>query len=151
MAKAIVKEIPISRDILEESPFNILAHPPKFPLLKGEEEIMIIDRLIELTNSGDVKWLKLFINPSAWVYVAGHKGLRFQVSDFLEKNLAIIPLDTLYEVTDNGKSFSGKKVEDLILAIEAQNPKGANYTRYHRDGNGIDGKNFFEKVWDILN
>ncbi|HEY4474445.1 MAG TPA: hypothetical protein VJC06_00790 [Candidatus Paceibacterota bacterium] len=47
-------------------------------------ENQIVSRLIELTDLGTLKWSKLFINSTAWIYAVDFSEIRFQVSCFYE-------------------------------------------------------------------
>lgn len=145
-----MRKIPVSEEVWKETAAHIFANPPKFPLLKGSEKEQIVTLLTNLTDSGAINWFKLFVNPTAFFYVADYRGLRFKGCDLFGRNtLAIIPLDVFSQRTQNGTSFVSDKVQELRVAIKKQDPPSEDFVRHGLDRS--DNKTFLEKVWGILN
>lgn len=114
----------------------------------------IVSRLIELTNHETLMWSKLFINSNAWFYAVDFRGIRFQLSDFFGKKigtLSIIYPDFFSRDIENDRcrSWISDKVQELMVAIEKQNPSSKDYTRYILDRNNHE--TFFEMVEKTLN
>ncbi|MDP3792159.1 MAG: hypothetical protein Q8Q89_00280 [bacterium] len=141
-----ITEIPISEEILRESAARVIANPPKFPLLKGEEGRQIIRRLVELTEKDYIIWeitLRKIFEAFAFYRGLELKFLSMASIDSGRRLSSVISISTKEKFTSFNSSFYPELLGELEDAILKQ--------RERNKESGPTPKTFLEIIWDILN
>ncbi len=119
-----IKDIPVSEEVLKESAAHVLAHPPKFPLLRGDEEKQVCERIVSLMKSGDIIWIRQHLATGGVSYTAEYKNLVLEINPhghslWFELKLSIKGASVIHDwVLEN--TNSGTPLCELLEFVEQQ-------------------------------
>ena len=118
-----IREIPVSDEVLKENAAHLLAHPPKFPLLQGEEESQITARIKDLMKAGEIVWSRRPLATGGDNYVAEYKSVLLEIttmsSPWFELKLSIKGESPVNDWVLENRS-SGTPLDELLQFVEDQ-------------------------------
>ena len=144
-----IREIHIPEEIRRMSAAEVLANPPKFPLINGINQI--VGRLIELTIERKLQWYKYEFSPGSYLYGCAYKSYWFDVAgDMIIRDMIRIGTctDIFGDNSRTSENFASQGVSSLIEAILASNVKEVHsVAEFNRRDRVADTRSFLEKIW----